>query len=226
MKENKKGKAPVVTILMILINVAVWMILEALGSTQESLFMLEHGASYAPFILENGEWWRLFTSMFLHFGAQHLCNNMLMLGLMGMRLEYVLGGVRFGILYLASGLCGSLLSVWQEMNAGDIAVSAGASGAVFGVVGGLIAWAVWHKGQVEGLTLKGLFGMAALSLYYGFSTAGVDNWGHIGGFLGGIVIGCIFAILSKIVAFKKRKPYTKEVDIQADIPLNGGNNEN
>lgn len=225
MEKNEKGRMPIVTVVMILINAGVWIILEIAGSTHESLYMLEHGASYAPAVLEQGEWWRLFTSMFLHFGAEHLCNNMLILGLMGMRLEYVLGSARFGILYLLSGLCGSLLSVWQETASGDFAVSAGASGAVFGVVGGLIAWAVLHKGKVEGLTLKGLVGMAALSLYYGFSTAGVDNWGHIGGFLGGLAIGSIFAILSKIVDFKKRKPYTMEGDMQTDFPLNGGNDE-
>ena len=78
------------------------------------------------------------------------------------------------------------------------AVSAGASGCVFGVIGGLLAWAVFHKGRVGTLTAKGLMGMAALSLYFGFTTAGVDNWGHIGGLLGGFLLGGIYAAASKI----------------------------
>lgn len=204
MEEELQKKAPLITVILVLLNTGVWLFMELTGDTQEIRFMLEYGASYTPAIVEAKEYWRLFTSMFLHFGADHLVNNMLILGLMGLRLEHTLGSVRFLILYLASGLCGNLLSLYQEWMTGDFAVSAGASGAVFGVIGGLIAWAVFHKGRVEGLTTKGLFGMAALSLYYGFSTAGVDNWGHIGGLAGGIVTGSVFAVCSKVSAYRKR----------------------
>ena len=210
MEHKFQGKLPVVTAVLVCLNIIIWLILELGGDTQDGMYMAEYGAAYVPYIAEDGEWWRLFTCMFLHFGANHLCNNMLILGLTGMRLEYVLGSVRFAVLYLLSGLCGSLLSAYQELITGEFAISAGASGAVFGVVGGLIAWAVLNKGRVEGLTVRGLLGMAALSLYYGFSASGVDNWGHIGGLLGGIVIGALFAVLSKIVAFRKRKQYTNE----------------
>ena len=199
MRDEFRGKIPVITVILILINIGIWLFMEITGDTQDVWFMFEHGASYTPAIMESKEQWRLFTSMFLHFGAEHLINNMLILGLMGLRLENTLGSIRFAILYLGSGLCGNLLSLYQELLTDDFAVSAGASGAVFGVIGGLIAWAVFHKGRVEGLTTKGLFGMAALSLYYGFSTAGVDNWGHIGGMIGGILLGSVFAICSKIV---------------------------
>lgn len=198
MEKEVRKKIPVVTIFFVVINIFIWLILELMGDTADSGFMLEHGAAYPPYIIENDEWWRLFSCMFLHFGAEHLINNMLLLGVTGIRLEYTLGSIRFGILYLFSGLCGSFLSVYEEVKQLDPAVSAGASGAVFGVIGGLIAWAVWNKGKVEGLTTKGLLGMAALSLYYGFSTAGVDNWGHIGGLAGGFLAGCVFAVFSKI----------------------------
>lgn len=208
MRHEFQAKLPVITIILVLLNVGIWLFMEITGDTQDVRFMMAYGAAYAPAITEGGEQWRLFTSMFLHFGADHLINNMLILGLMGLRLENTLGSIRFLILYLASGLCGNFLSFYQELATEDFAVSAGASGAVFGVIGGLIAWAVFHKGRVEGLTTRGLFGMAVLSLYYGFSTAGVDNWGHIGGILGGFLISSIFAICSKVVDFKKRKQYT------------------
>ncbi len=210
MRHEFQEKIPVITVILVLLNAGIWLFMEITGDTQDVWFMLEHGAAYTPAIMAGGEAWRLFTSMFLHFGADHLVNNMLILGLMGLRLEHTLGSVRFALLYLFSGLCGNLLSLYQELAAEDFAVSAGASGAVFGVIGGLIAWAVFHRGRVEGLTTRGLFGMAALSLYYGFSTAGVDNWGHIGGILGGFLLGSIFSIISKVVDFKKRKPYTIE----------------
>lgn len=184
-------KIPVITGLLIACNIGIWVIMELAGDTRDALFMLEHGAAYLPNIIEQGEYWRLFSCMFLHFGADHLMNNMLMLGVTGYRLEKVLGSVRFGILYFGSGLCGSFLSMYKELGAAEHAVSAGASGAVFGVVGGLLSYAALHKGKVEGLTAKGILGMVALSLYYGFSASGVDNWGHIGGLAGGLVLGLL-----------------------------------
>ena len=173
-------------------------ILELMGDTQDSLFMIEHGAAYQPFIFDNGEYYRLFTSMFLHFGADHLMNNMLVLGVTGFRLENMLGSVRFAVLYLGSGLCSSLFSLYEKLGSTDLSVTAGASGSVFGVVGGLLAWVLCNRGKAGGLTAKGLLGMAALSLYFGFTSSGVDNWGHIGGLIGGFSLGCIYGIASKI----------------------------
>lgn len=198
MREKFQGKIPVVTILLAAINIIIWLILEFTGDTRDSVFMLEWGASFYPYIIEQGEWWRLFTCMFLHFGSDHLVNNMVLLGAVGTRMEHTLGSVNFAILYLLSGLCGSLFSLWREVTTGQPFVSAGASGAVFGIIGGLLAWAIWHKGKVEGLTTRGLIGMLTLSLCYGFATEGVDNWGHIGGLIGGFALGCIFSIVSKI----------------------------
>ncbi len=208
MEEEVRKKMPLITAAIVVLNVGIWLYLEITGDTQDTEFMLRHGAAYLPYILENGENWRLVSCMFLHFGADHLINNMLILALTGYRLELTLGSVRYAFLYLASGLCGSLLSLCGDMQTSDWAVSAGASGAVFGVIGGLLAWAIWHRGKVEGLTAKGLLGMAALSLYYGFTTAGVDNLGHIGGILGGFALGCIYAIFSKMIDFRKKNQYT------------------
>ena len=198
METESTKKVPYVTICFIAANILIWLVLEIMGKTQDSEFMLSHGAAYRPYIIQGGQYYRLFTCMFLHFGADHLMNNMLVLGLTGMRLEAVTGSIRFGMLYLFSGLCGSVLSLYDKTEVMNPAVSAGASGCVFGVIGGLLAWAVFHKGRVGTLTAKGLMGMAALSLYFGFTTAGVDNWGHIGGLLGGFLLGGIYAAGSKI----------------------------
>lgn len=197
MEEKVTRKIPAVTVTLIAVNVLIWLVLELIGDTTDGEFMLAHGAAFVPYIIEDHEWWRLFTSMFLHFGAEHLVNNMLLLAVIGMRLEDVLGKIPFTVVYLFSGLCGSILSAVEDIRYADYAVSAGASGAIFGILGALIAWAVFHKGKVEGLTMKGLLVMAVLSLYYGFSTAGVDNWGHIGGLCGGFLTGCIVALIRK-----------------------------
>lgn len=204
MQDKFQGKIPVVTILFVVINIFVWIFLELSGDTQNALYMLEHGASYMPYVIEDGEWWRLLSCIFLHFGAEHLINNMLLLGVTGARLEHAMGSIPFAILYLMSGLCGNLVSLYTELASEDYSVSAGASGAVFGIIGGLIALALWNKGKIEGLNTRGLLWMAALSLYYGFTTAGVDNWGHIGGLFGGFFIGCVYALLVKI-----QRPYEK-----------------
>lgn len=197
--ENKiRGKIPVVTVFLVVINIFIWLALQWIGDTRDGEFMLQYGASYYPYVVENGEWWRLITCVFLHFDADHLINNMVMLGIMGMSLEQTIGAIPYGILYLASGLCGSLVSLYEEMRFADYAISAGASGAVFGVVGGLVAWAIWHRGTVAGMNIKKLLTMVVFSLGYGFFTVGVDNWGHIGGLLGGFIVGCIYGIISKI----------------------------
>ena len=129
--------------------------------------------------------------MFLHFGLDHLINNMVIFCCVGSRLERAVGHVKMLIIYLLSGICGGLLSYTMMMLSGDYAVSAGASGAVFGTIGGLLWAVIFHRGRFEGLTTKGLLLMIVLSLYYGFATMGVDNWSHIGGMIAGFVITMI-----------------------------------
>lgn len=180
------------TIALIAANVTIFFLLELLGQTESANFMMEYGAVYPPYLAENGEYWRLFTSMFMHFGLEHLLNNMVMLGAAGQILERAIGKWKFLLLYLLSGIGGSTLSYLQMLKSGEYAVAAGASGAVFGIIGAL-AWIVLiHKGEFETLTGKGMLVMIALCLYYGVSTANVDNWGHIGGLIMGFLLSMIF----------------------------------
>ena len=79
-------RLPAAAALLAAANVLVFVVLEVLGSTEDGYFMFLHGALYGPSVLADGEYWRLFTAMFLHFGAAHLMNNMLMLVLIGGRL--------------------------------------------------------------------------------------------------------------------------------------------
>ncbi|MCM1257936.1 MAG: rhomboid family intramembrane serine protease [Roseburia sp.] len=193
--ETQVKNIPVITVSIVAVNVIIWLVQEMVGSTYDSSFMIVCGASYAPYILENGEWWRLLTAAFLHFGAEHLFNNMFILVLTGMRLEKFLGKLPYLMLYLLSAIAGSALSFIKELEAEEAVACAGASGAVFGVLGGLIAAAIFNRGKVGDLRLRGLLIMLALNLYNGFSTVGVDNWGHIGGFAGGFILCFVFCLV-------------------------------
>lgn len=188
--EEKKtlGELPVVNTTIVIINLLVFVILSFFGSTEDAGFMALHGAMYPEFVLERGEWYRLFTAMFLHFGVLHLMNNMVMLFFAGKYLEAAVGKIRYLLIYFLSGLGGGLLSLYMMVRTNDIALSAGASGAIFGVVGALLWVAIKNRGKFENLTTRGLLLMIALCLYFGFTTTGVDNWCHVGGLLCGFVV--------------------------------------
>lgn len=184
-----RKKAPC-TVALIVVNVAVFIFLSFGGMTEDAYYMLQNGAMYLP-LLQQGEYYRLLTSIFLHFGFSHLVNNMLMLGVMGWQLELVIGKIKFLIIYFAAGLGGNMLSALVEIRTGDYAVSAGASGAIFGIIGALLYIAVRNHGQIGNVSGQGILVMIALTLYYGFTSSGVDNFAHIGG----LAVGFVLAIL-------------------------------
>lgn len=184
-----RKKAPC-TVALIVVNVAVFIFLSFGGMTEDAYYMLQNGAMYLP-LLQQGEYYRLITSIFLHFGFSHLVNNMLMLGVMGWQLELVVGKIKFLIIYFAAGIGGNMLSALVEMRTGDFAVSAGASGAIFGIIGALLYIAVRNHGQIGNVSGQGILVMIALTLYYGFTSSGVDNFAHIGG----LAVGFVLAVL-------------------------------
>lgn len=181
----KNIRAEYVTIALVVVNVITYLVLEWLGDTTNGFFMAEHGAMYPDFIRINHEWWRIITAGFLHFGAVHLVNNMVILYCMGSRLECVTGHLKYFLIYLVSLIGAGLLSYGMMLRTGDYAVSAGASGAIFGVIGGFLWIVILHRGRFEQITTRGIMMMIVLTIYYGFSSAGIDNWGHIGGLLAG-----------------------------------------
>ncbi len=190
-------KKPVFTIFLVIINVSVFFGLSFIGMTEDASFMAEHGAMYVPYVLERGEYYRIFTSMFLHFGFQHLMNNMVMLIAIGYTLENELGRVKFLILYLLSGVGGTFVSMYQDIHMNEYAVAAGASGAIFGLIGATIYVALRNHGRVGNVSGRGLVFMAAVTLYYGYANGGVDNFAHVGGLVSGIMLAFLL--------YRKRK---------------------
>ncbi len=183
-------KEPITTAMLVL-NLLVFLLVEITGGSQDIEHMLECGAAYTPIILEDGQWYRLFTCMFLHFGMEHLANNMLVLFVLGGRLERTVGKIKFLIIYILGGMAGNILSLILDIRSMEFAVSAGASGAVFAVMGAMIYVLLRSKGRVEDITVRQMVIMAAFSLYFGLTSSGVDNAAHIGGMLSGFVLAVI-----------------------------------
>ncbi|MBA4699935.1 MAG: rhomboid family intramembrane serine protease [Ruminococcus sp.] len=183
---NQEKKA-VCTTTLIVINIAVFLILTFLGDTEDTVFMLNHGAVYGPYISEGHQCYRLFTSLFLHFGIEHLLNNMVLLGALGWNLELETGRIKFLLIYFIAGLGGNLFSFWMNSRTDTVVVSAGASGAIFGLMGALLWVVIKNHGRVGRLTNRRILFMVALSLYFGFTSSGVDNAAHIGGLVCGFI---------------------------------------
>ena len=168
-----------------------FLFLEATGSSENTSFMVAHGAMYAPLVIEKGEYYRLITSVFMHFGISHIMNNMLILFILGDNLERALGHIKYLFFYLICGVGANIVSMAVNLGEYRNVVSAGASGAIFGVIGGLLYAVIINRGRLEDLSTRQLVVMIVCSLYFGFTSTGVDNAAHIAGLLIGIVMGIL-----------------------------------
>ena len=184
-------KTAYVNTAIIIINVLCFLYLELQGSTENAGFMLAHGAMFAPLVVDHGQYYRLVTSVFMHFGVSHLMNNMLVLFVLGDNLERALGHVQYLIFYLLCGVGANLVSMTVNLMTGSLSVGAGASGAIFGVVGGLVYAVGVNRGRLEDLTSRQLGVMILLTLYHGFTSMNIDNAAHIGGLAAGILLGIL-----------------------------------
>lgn len=176
---------------LIAVNVLYFIFLEIKGSSENTGIMVQYGALYAPLVVLKKEYYRLVTAMFMHFGIHHLVNNMLVLFVLGDNLERALGRVKYLIFYLACGIGANLVSLYFYWITEANVVSAGASGAVFGVVGGLIYAVLRNKGRLEDLSSRQLILMAVFSLYLGFTNTGTNNTAHMSGIILGLLMGAV-----------------------------------
>jgi rhomboid protease GluP len=180
---GKAAHVPV-TLLLIAANLLVFGLMLGNGAglwhAQNSI-QLAWGANFGP-ATQDGQWWRLGSALFLHFGLIHLAMNLWALWDGGQLVERMFGHLRFIIIYLASGLCGNLLSLVIQ---GNEAVSGGASGAIFGVYGALLVFVWRERQQLNPGEFRWLFwgalGFSAVSITLGLIIPGIDNSAHIGG---------------------------------------------
>ncbi|GAB4143637.1 MAG: hypothetical protein Fur0041_18710 [Bacteroidia bacterium] len=162
------------------------------------------GANFKPLTM-HGEYWRMFTSMFVHFGIFHIAMNLYALMSVGVILEPFIGTFRFSLLYIISGLTGSIASLWWH-NAST--VSAGASGAVFGVYGIFFALLTTNliDKQVRNQMLTSIGTFIGFNLLFGMQS-GIDNAAHIGGLVGGAIGGYLIFFDLKNQYLSGRRTY-------------------
>ena len=180
------------TLILVAVNVLVYLYVEWNGSSNDVDYMLSMGASYEPYILENHEWYRLITHFFLHFGWDHLFNNMISLLVLGYALEQVMGKLCYTVLYFLSGIVAGVASIaYNIMVTGEYSVSCGASGAIYGLTGALLVLLIRGNRNRRSSEVPRYLLYLAVSLYSGFQDTSIDNAAHVGGFLAGVVI-CFF----------------------------------
>ena len=191
-----------VTIGLVLINVLAYAYLSARGDLSQSHYMVSVGGMYPPLIIDKGEWWRLITSTFLHFDVSHLFNNMLILYFLGKWVEEALGAGRFAGVYLGSGILGAALSMYSCIVTGDMYVSAGASGAIYGLMGSLAVLILLHRGRFKGLSIQRMGFMLALCVYQSMTSMGIDTMGHLGGLISGVVLTMLLYGISYLAGWE------------------------
>jgi len=174
--------------IIININILVF-ILMLMGGVNiikpDNISLLNWGANFRPYTLD-GQWWRLLTCCFLHIGIVHLIFNMYALLYIGVLLEPILGRTRYTVAYILTGISASVVSVWWH----DLTISAGASGAIFGMYGvflALLTTNLLEKNTKKALT-SSIFVFVGYNLAVGLKS-GIDNSAHIGGLLSGVIIG-------------------------------------
>ncbi|MDO4278432.1 MAG: rhomboid family intramembrane serine protease [Lachnoclostridium edouardi] len=192
MKQLYYKKRAYVNITIIVVNVLYFLFLELKGPTEDLDLLKQYGAMYAPIVVGQGEYYRIFTSMFIHIGFSHLLNNMIILFVLGDNLERALGEIKYFIFYFVCGAGANIISMLISIQSNRLTVSAGASGAIFGVIGGLIYAVAVNKGRLEDLSSRQLIMLVICSLYYGFTGTGVDNAAHISGLILGILLAVVF----------------------------------
>ena len=186
-----------VTYAIIAINVIVFILMAMNGAgifDPNGIVHINWGSNYSPLTL-SGDWWRLISCVFIHFGIIHLAMNTYALYMAGVYLEPMLGKTKYIIAYLVTGVFASLASLWWHSEGVN---SAGASGAIFGLYGVFLALLLTNliPKQMRSSLLQSIGVFVVFNLIYGMQ-AGVDNAAHIGGLLSGLVIGLIFYPLLK-----------------------------
>ena len=201
---NLAGSRLYITYGIIAINVVVFILMAINGAgifDANGLVHIRWGSNYTPLTL-TGDWWRLITSTFIHFGIIHLVMNTYALYMAGVYLEPMLGKTRYIVAYLSTGIIAGIVSLWWHK---DSVNSAGASGAIFGMYGVFLALLFTNliPKQVRTSLLQSIGVFVVFNLIYGMK-AGIDNAAHVGGLVSGVVIGFVYySSLKKNLSIEK-----------------------
>ncbi len=194
-KLDKLDAPPVVTRALVGANVLVYLLMGLAGAgfyKVNPVMAIHWGTNFGPLTMD-GQWWRLFTCMFVHFGFLHIFFNMWVLYDIGRMVERFFGGLYFLALYLFSGLAASMSSLLWHSGVN----SAGASGAIFGIIGGMLAFLLRKDNDLPLSFMKRyrnvLTLFVAYALIFSFTQHGIDNAAHVGGLVSGFLMGFLLA---------------------------------
>src|SRR6267154_1872559 len=184
----------VVTPTLVGINALVFLVMVTHGVpfTNPNIYQLvQWGADYGPYTFGLHQMWRLLSSNYVHIGIVHLLLNMWCLWGLGRLAEVFYGSADFALAYILTGVSGSILSIMLK----PLGVSAGASGAIFGVAGLMLTTLKWGNlplpSENRNAIYKGVLQFAGINLFYGAVAPHIDNLAHIGGFVSGLIVGAV-----------------------------------
>lgn len=177
-------KTPYITYVLIALNVLIFVLMYLIGNGSEDINTLVRFGALSKTLVNYGEYYRLFTSAFLHIGFLHLLCNMYALYILGKDIEGYFGKWKFLFIYFASALVGSLVSI---IFMDEYTISAGASGAIFGLMGALLYFGYNYRVTLNNVVNRQIIPVILINLFLGFISSGVNNFAHIGGLLGGYI---------------------------------------
>lgn len=189
---KRRQELPIVSGILVAANVIVYLICTFTGNLLYNIGELDAAA-----VLLRGEYGRIIYSMFLHVGIDHLFNNMVILFFLGAMIEKATGHIQFLLIYLLSGIGANICSLLYKVMTMDSMASVGASGAIFGLDGVLLAWILLDRQAMPDVTPRRVLLMIALSLYSGFTAHNIDNAAHVGGLLTGFAAGALLCALRR-----------------------------
>lgn len=182
---------PFFTYILLAINVFIFILLELSGGSTNTETLVQFGAKFNPYIMD-GQWWRLISSMFLHIGFIHLFMNMLAVFYLGVTVERIYGSWRFLLIYFLAGIGGSAASFAFLPN-----LSAGASGALFGLFGALLFFGINYKRIFFQTMGSGILLLIGINIVFGFTVPQIDMGAHLGGLLAGFIAAAIVHLPKK-----------------------------
>ncbi len=186
-------KKPIITYLIMAICVIVFISMYIFGNgSYDNLTLLNFGANLDT-LTKSGEFYRLVTCAFIHIGIFHLLFNMYALYIIGPQVESFYGKARYIFIYLVSAITGSMLSIAFNHNV----ISAGASGAIFGLLGCLLYFGYHYRIYLGNVIRSQILPIIVLNLFLGFMLTGIDNFAHIGGLVGGILATMAIGVPNK-----------------------------
>ncbi len=186
-------KKPIITYGIMALCIVLFMAMYLFGKGSSDIYTLLSFGANLDLLVKDGQIYRLFTCIFLHIGIWHLICNMYSLYMIGKEIESLYGKIKYLIIFIGSGICGSLLSITFTHNT----VSAGASGAIFGLLGSLLYFGYYYRAYLGNSIKRSIIPVIVFNLVIGFMSTGIDNAAHIGGLVGGILLSMMVGVPGK-----------------------------